>query len=291
MKMLKPLVALLFGLFVSGNLVAQQKQHTEKIVKELTFSRKSAGNVLKIENIDGFVHVETHNSDKVLIEVERIIKPRTADGLAKSKELTLEFEVSGDSIISYLKAPYIQSHRTGSGKRSVNIDKELEYRFTHNFKIKVPQGTNLSVATINNGDILIKELSANFIQASNINGAIMLDNISGEVDAKTINGSVVAKYRENPKKQARLETLNGNIELLYQKSLSATINFSAFNGDFYTDLEDLQHLAPKAEKASTSDGSKTTYKLGKATSYKTGAGTALLHLKTFNGKVIVKARS
>lgn len=289
MKVMKSLVLLFAFLCVSSELVAQD--HTEKIVKELRFNRKSPSNVLKIENINGFVHVETHNSDKVLIEVERIIKPRTADGLEKSKELSLEFEVSGDSIISYLKAPYIQSHRTGSSNRGVNITGELGYRFTHNFTIKVPQNTNIALTTINNGDVKIKDLTASYIHANNVNGSILLDNISGDVDAQTVNGSVVAKYRENPKKQARLETLNGNVELLYRKSLSATINFSAFNGDFYTDLEDLQQLAPKVEKVSNRSGATTTYKLGKESTYKTGAGAASLYLKTFNGKVIVKAQS
>ncbi|WP_188500003.1 DUF4097 family beta strand repeat-containing protein [Pontibacter amylolyticus] len=289
MKVIRSLMLLVAFLTVSSGLMAQD--HTEKIVKELRFNRKSPGNVVKIENIDGFVHVETHKSDKVLIEVERIIKPGTADGLAKSKELSLEFEVSGDSIISYLKAPYIQSHRTGSSNRGVNITKDLGYRFTHNFTIKVPQNTNISLITINNGDVKVKDLTASYIHAANVNGAILLDNISGDVDAKTVNGSVVAKYRENPKKQARLETLNGNVELLYRKSLSATISFSAFNGDFYTDLEDLQQLAPKVEKVSNRSGATTTYKLGKESTYKTGTGAALLHLKTFNGNVIVKAQS
>lgn len=290
MMMLKSIILLLALQLAGTGLMAQN--HTEKIVRELSFNRKSPSNVLKIENIDGFVHVEPYNGDKVLIEVERIIKPRTADGLEKSKELSLEFEVSGDSIISYLKAPYIQSHRTNSkGNRGINIDRQLEYRFTHNYTIKVPQNTNLALQTINNGDVKISNVVANYIHASNINGQILLNNISGEVDAKTINGNVVVTYRENPKKRARLETLNGNIELLYQKALSATINFSSFNGDFYTDLEDLQQLAPKVEKTSSKDGATTTYKLGKASSYITGAGAALLDLKTFNGKVIVKARS
>jgi len=290
MSIIKPLSLLLVFLLNGVGLLAQN-QHTEKIVRELSFSRKSPANVLKVENIDGFVHVEPYNGDKVLFEVERIIRPKAANGLEKAKELSVEFEVSGDSIISYLKAPYIQSHRTGSGNRGINIDRKLEYNFTHNFTIKVPQNTNISVVTINNGDLKIRNVTANFIQASNINGPILLENIAAEVDAKTINGNVVVSYRENPKKLTRLETLNGDIELLYQKALSATINFSSFNGDFYTDLEDLQKLSPKVEKVSAADGSKTTYKLGKASSFKTGAGAAQLDLKTFNGKVIVKARS
>jgi hypothetical protein len=290
MKWLKPIILMLVLQFGALGLLAQD--HTEKIVKELSFNRKSANNVLKIENIDGFVHVEPYKGDKVLIEVERIIRPATADGLEKSKELSLEFEVSGDSIISYLKAPYIQSHRTNSkGNRGVSIDRKLEYSFTHNFTIKVPQNTNLSLQTINNGDVKSKDITAGYIKAYNVNGPITLENISGEIDAKTVNGSVVVSYRENPKKKARLETLNGNIELLYQKPLSATISFSSFNGDFYTDLDDLQKLNPEVEKVSSMEGTTTTYKLGKSTSFKTGAGTATLILKTFNGKVIVKSRS
>ncbi|WP_276497151.1 DUF4097 family beta strand repeat-containing protein [Pontibacter litorisediminis] len=289
MEHMKSLIMLLVFLLNGLGLVAQN--HTEKIVRELSFARKSAANVLKVENIDGFVHVEPYNGDKVLFEVERIIRPKAANGLEKAKELSVEFKVSGDSIISYLKAPYIQSHRTNTkGNRGINIDRELEYGFTHNYTIKVPQHTNLSLITINNGDIKIRNISTDYIEASNINGAILLENIAAEVDAKTINGNVVVSYRENPKKQARLETLNGNIELLYQKALSATIDFSSFNGDFYTDLEDLQKLSPKVEKVSSSDGSSTTYRLGQAASFKTGAGAARLELKTFNGKVIVKAR-
>ncbi|SIT84014.1 DUF4097 family beta strand repeat-containing protein [Pontibacter indicus] len=289
MKIIQPLFLIVALLCFSTGLVAQD--HTQKIVKELRFNRQSPGNVLKIENINGFVHVEPHQGDKVLIEVERIIEPRAADGLEKSKELSLEFEVSGDSIISFLKAPYIQSHRTGSSNRGVNITGELGYSFTHNFTIKVPQNTNISLTTINNGDVQVKDLTAGYIQAANVNGPILLDNISGEVDAKTVNGSVVAKYRENPKKQARLETLNGNVELLYRQPLSATISFSAFNGDFFTDLRDLQPQAAKVQKVSNVKGATTTYKLGKESVYKTGKGEAQLQLKTFNGKVIVKAQS
>ncbi len=288
MKKKTSLFLLLMVLLSSAGALAQNQ--TEKIVRELRFNRNTPGNVVKIENIDGYVHVETYKGDKVLFEVERIIRPKTADGLEKAKELSVEFAVSGDSIISYLKAPYIQSHRTGNKGNGVNIDRKLEYGFTHNFTVKVPQNTNLSVVTINNGDIKITNLTADYIRASNINGPILLENVAAAVDAKTINGNVVVSYRENPKKQARLETLNGNIELLYQKALSATISFSSFNGDFYTDLEDLQKLAPKVEKVSSSDGSKTTYKLGKASSYKTGTGAALIELKTFNGKATVKKR-
>jgi hypothetical protein len=281
---------LLVAMLACGHgLIAQP--HTERITREFSFKQKSAANVLVIENINGFVHLETHNSDKVLIVVERIITPKTDDGLERAKELSLEFAQSGDSIISYLKAPYIQSKRTGSANRGVNITKELGYKFAHNFTIKVPQNTNVSLTTINNGDVSIKNLTAISIHAANVNGSISLENISGEVDARTVNGHVVAKYRENPKKQARLETLNGNVELLYRKSLSATINFSAFNGDFYTDLSDLQQLGPKVEKNQSTNGTTTTYKIGKESTYKTGAGTALLHLKTFNGKIIVKAQS
>ncbi|QCR22583.1 DUF4097 family beta strand repeat-containing protein [Pontibacter sp. SGAir0037] len=291
MSIVKQIIWLIIFLLNGIGLMAQQ--HTEKIVREFTFNRKSPENVLRIENIDGFVHVVTHNSNKVVLEVERVIKPINPNGLRKAQEeLKLEFEVSGDSIISYLKAPFIHAKRNNPGKgRNLNIDREPDYRFTHNFTVKVPQNTNVSVETINNGDISIQNLNANSIVARIINGPITLENVSGDLDAKTINGKLTVTYQENPKWEANLETLNGDIELFYQKALSATINFSSFNGDLYTDLADLQKLSPKIEKTNSSDGAKTTFKVDKATSFRTGGGTAQLNLKTFNGKVIVKSGS
>lgn len=287
MKKIKGIL-LLLAFITSGN-IATAQSHTEKIVKEFNFSKKSSANVVQVENIFGSVDVETHNSDKVVFEVERIIRSNTADGLKKAEELTLEFDAQGDSIISYFKAPYIHNRSNGSKRTAVNINGKLGYSFEYNFKIKVPQNTNVAIHTINNGVLAVRNLAANKIVANNVNGPITLENIAADVHAKTVNGNVLVTYKENPKGESHLETLNGNVELLYNGKLSAVINFSSFNGDFYTDLEDLEKLPAKVQKTSTANGAKTKYKVDKASSYKTGGGAAQFDLKTFNGKVIVKA--
>lgn len=286
MKVLKHLLLLAF---ISCGTMATAQTQTEKIVKEFKLNKQSPDNVVQVENIFGSVVVETHNSDKVLFEVERIIKSKTAEGLKKAEELTLEFAYEGGSIISYFNAPFI-TNRNNKGKRtSVNINGPLGYSFEFNFKIKVPQNTNVSIRTVNDGELKVSNLTAKHIAATNVNGPITLNNIAADVDARTVNGNVLVTYKENPKGHSSLETLNGNVELLYQDKLSAVINFSSFNGDFFTDLDDLEKLPVKVERTASENGAKTKYKIDKASSFKTGEGAALLDLKTFNGKVIVKA--
>ncbi len=289
MKVIKQLVLLLAIISCGTGVTAQTQTKTEKIVKEFNFSRKAPGNVVQVENIFGSVVVETHNSDKVLFEVERIIRSKNEEGFKEAEELTLEFASEGDSIIGYFDAPFI-TRRGNSGKRTnVNINGPLGYSFEYNFKLKVPQNTNVSIRTVNDGELKVSNLIANRIAASNVNGSIILDNIAADVEARTVNGNVLVKYKENPTGSSHMETLNGNVELLYRKDLSAIINFSSFNGDFFTDLNDLQKLPVKVEKTASDNGAKTKYKIDKASSFKTGGGAALLDLKTFNGKVIVKS--
>ena len=279
---------LLLPALISLATVANAQVKTEKITKEFTFDKKSTGNVVVVDNIFGTVAVETHSGDKVLFEVERIIKAKTAEGLKKAEELSLEFADTGDSIVGYLKAPYIQNKRSGR-RANVQINGPLGYNFEYNFRIKVPQHTNLAIRTVNDGALKVSNLTANHISAHNVNGPITLDNIAAAIDAKTVNGDVQVVYKENPKGESCMETLNGNVELLYQDDLSAIINFSSFNGDFYTDLNDLQKLPVKVEKTTSENGAKTKYEVDKASSFKTGGGAAQLNLKTFNGKVIVKS--
>lgn len=287
MKNLKHLL-LLFAI-ISGVTMATAQTKTDKIVQEFSFDKQSPDNVVQVENIFGSVVVETHNSNKVHFEVERIISSKTEDGLKKAEELKLEFANEGDSIISYFEAPYITNKNNRGKRTSVNINGPLGYSFEYNFKIKVPQNTNLSIRTVNDGELKVTNLTTKNIEAMNVNGSITLDNVAADINAKTVNGNVLVTYKENPKGHSSLETLNGDVELLYQDKLSAVINFSSFNGDFFTDLNDLEKLPVKVEKTASENGAKTKYKIDKASSFKTGGGAALLDLKTFNGKVIVKA--
>lgn len=62
-----------------------------------------------------------------------------------------------------------------------------------NLTIKVPQQFDLKVGTINNGDILIENVSGE-LEINNVNGDIKLTNVSGSAVATTVNGEVKSQF-------------------------------------------------------------------------------------------------
>jgi DUF4097 and DUF4098 domain-containing protein YvlB len=151
----------------------------------------------------------------------------------------------------------------------------------------VPYSINVSLSTINDGDIVVENIKGK-VDASNINGSIALRNLVREADASTINGDVDIEYATNPSKDCRFYTLNGDINAFFRKGLSASLSFESFNGSFYTDFENLEALPLVVSKSSKGEGIK--YKVN-GNRYKIGTGGALLDFETFNGNVYLKEKT
>src|SRR3569833_2813973 len=114
------------------------KQH---ITKEFTLQKAASVSTLTIYNVFGSVKVEGYNGDKVMIEVDETISGKTADIVEQGKqEFKLEFEQDGDTVLSYISAPY--DSRPHDYRYNEWHDKNIEYRYKLNYVVKVPYAMN-----------------------------------------------------------------------------------------------------------------------------------------------------
>lgn len=299
--MKKIFVTLILSLAAVCLLVAQT--HTEKISREFTFEKKSPENALIIANINGDVKVVSYEGDKILVEVTKTIRAKTDVRLEKGKtEIHLGVMDRADTLVLFVEGPCISFAKVSRKKKGderwnrngkYNYDWNdcenskscrEEYDYTMDFVVKVPASLNISVSTVNDGDVIIENVKG-AVKANNINGSIRLTNLVREADASTINGDVDIVYTKNPDKDCRFYSLNGDINALFQKGLAANLSFESFNGDFYTDIESLEALPVKVEKTKEGDGIK--YKVN-GNRYKIRTGGILLDFETFNGDVYLK---
>src|SRR5690349_13781477 len=80
--------------------------HTEKITKELTFEKKGPQNTVMIFNIRGDVKVSGYAGDKILVEVEKIIRAKTDSRLESGKtDIQLGITDRADTIMLYMESP------------------------------------------------------------------------------------------------------------------------------------------------------------------------------------------
>jgi DUF4097 and DUF4098 domain-containing protein YvlB len=287
-----------------GFLAAQT--HTEKISREFTFEKKSPENALIIANINGDVKVTSYEGDKIVVEVTKTILAKTDARLEKGKtEIQLGVIDRADTLVLFVEGPCISFAKVSRNKRgderwnrngqynydwsdcNNNRNCREEYDYTLDFVVKVPASLNISVSTVNDGDLVVENVKG-AVKANNINGSIRLTNLVREADASTINGDVDITYTKNPDKACRFYSLNGDINAMFQKGLAADLSFESFNGDFYTDIEPLESLPVKVEKINNG-GEGIKFKVN-GNRYKIRTGGILLDFETFNGDVYLKEK-
>ena len=291
---MKNLILIFLPFLVTLNLCGQSESETIK--KNFSFSSNQADNLLVVENINGSIIIEGHDSQQVILEVSKTITHKSATVRQKATEVEVGIVAKDDVIYFYLKNPCrqidpntvtakeLRNDRNWNWDNSCKWDPDYEFRF--DYKLKVPKKLELHVSTINQGEIIVKNIAGK-IEANNINGPITLEHIGDDTKATTINGDVTLLYDKNPSGESRYYSLNGDINAYYQKGLSAEVFFKSFSGDFYTDIDEISTL-PLKMKTEKADGDGISYKIGGTAGIKVGKGEAKLEFETFNGDVYVR---
>jgi len=266
------------------------QQFKDHIAKEFTLQKEAGATTLSIYNLNGSVRVEGYGGDKVTMEIDEVI---TADNQETveigKKEFKLGFQQTADTITAYIAEPYDSRPR----RRSYRYDndnwdrREIEYRYTLEYVVKVPFGMNLDVATVNEGEVYVKDV-AGTLNVRNVNGAVTIVNAKGTTNARTVNGMVTVSYLSNPPGPSYYHTINGNINVNYKQDISADMQFKSMHGDFFTDFSEATLLPVAAVKTEEKKGNGTVYRINKVTTIRFGSGGKLFKFETLNGNVYVK---
>jgi DUF4097 and DUF4098 domain-containing protein YvlB len=266
--------------------LAVAQEDKENITRELSFPKRGEANVLYVENINGSVAVEGYSDNKIVIEVEKTLKAKTAEDLQKAKdEVKLGIEQSADSITLFIDNPYVYRRKDGKLRYDFHGDWNQDYSYVFNFKIKVPHQIKLAVYTVNKGNISVLNTKGN-IHAGNVNGSISLQQVTGITKANTVNGDITALYTSTPAGNSSYKTLNGDIQVSYPESLSADLKLKTTNGEAYTDFSVQEMLPSKVQK--TSEGRGATYKIEGYSGIRIGKGGTEHSFEVLNGNITVK---
>lgn len=269
--------------------VALAQTQTETIKKTATFKNTAGTRVLLVENIHGFVHVEAYHGDKVELVAEKMIIAKNQDEITKGmREVEVKVVEVSDSIYVYLDAPFIFRKQPRSRNLMINLE-EPKYEYQVDITVKIPSKTNLSVATVNKGDVTVTDVSSD-LKVRNVNGPVKLTGVAGKIDAHTVNGRIDVDFAGNPTANSEFKTVNGNINVHYAPNLNAAISFKSLNGQFYTDLSEVELMPVRITKNTAGQGAGTVYKIDKMQNYKVGKGGPALRFETLNGNIYLKRK-
>jgi hypothetical protein len=137
------------------------------------------------------------------------------------------------------------------------------------YVLQIPGATAVHFETCN-GRVIANGFSG-ALSGDAVNGSIELADIDGPTSASTVNGSVRLAFK-GPLKKSRVETVNGSIDVAFQKASSVKYDLETVNGhiegDF--DLAVEGKFGPKEARGSYNGGAEP------------------LHCETVNGTIRLK---
>ncbi len=242
---------------------------------------------LLVANIQGDIQVTGTNTAQIMLSANQTINNKVS---GSDPEIGLLQE--GDTLAIYIQSDcshFSLNKRKNDGKRKWGYsnwdDCHKQTSLKVDFAIRVPLETVVILSTINDGDIQVENIETP-IWANNINGHVNLTQINNISEARTINGDVTIRFKNNPKQTGFFYTLNGNINAFFPGDLEADVSFKTFQGNFFTDFETAKAGPVKIEATQGGDG--FIYKLDGRSNIRINNGGINLDFETFNGNVYLR---
>jgi DUF4097 and DUF4098 domain-containing protein YvlB len=211
-------------------------------VFEKAFSMEGVTRV-SVENVNG--QIEAQAWDKPYLKVRAVKQAHSSDTV---KQTEIRVRKLGDEI----KIETITPRRRklfgflDLGTSGVRVDYELW----------IPAAATTHLETCN-GRVAANGFAGDF-SVDSVNGSLELRDLGGPVKATTVNGSVRVAFK-GPLRKSHLETVNGSVEVLFDKASSVSYDLETINGRIESDF-DLKvegKYGPKEAKGSYNGGGQT----------------------------------
>jgi Toastrack DUF4097 len=224
---LLPLIVTLAGCDLSlGNLAAHA---TEEWTHTYPLT---AGGEIRIINTNGRIDVEGVDGSTVEIKAEKIARGST-DAAAREllPRIVIKEDVKPDRIT--LETERMSGIMIGAG-------------FEVRYHVRAPKGAIVN-ATNTNGQVAVNAMSGK-VMAHTTNGAVKGTNLTGGVNGETTNGSISIDMASVGSDRISLETTNGSVTLMLPEKAKATVSATVTNGGINVGSLDNFEVTEKARR-------------------------------------------
>ncbi|HEU0120333.1 MAG TPA: hypothetical protein VFQ91_07405 [Bryobacteraceae bacterium] len=224
--------------------------------------------LVKVNTINGSIHVKTHGGKDVLVETEDS-PPRTQPAPNGMRQIL-----------------------TGGG--GINIEEEnnvVTIKPQHgngSYVVVVPEKSSLHLKSINAKEIRIEGVEGE-INAETVNGSIIITDASGPVVAHALNGRLTATLKQIPAgKPMSFSTLNGRIDLTLPSGAKADFTINNQRGETYSDFDFALKMTTSREESGRDNGPKYRLNLNRSLSGQINGGGPEISIRSMNGTIYIR---
>lgn len=255
----------------------------ETINKSFAMPASGERRSVDVDDVWGSIHVTGGSSDQVQLVAKKTIRAESKDKLELAKkEVTLDISQQGNLLRLYVNGPF-----RCQCEGCVSFREHQGYIVKYDFELQVPHDIDLTVRTVNDGDVTVKDIAGQY-SVHNVNGSIDMTNVAGSGSAKTINGELKVLFTGNPQTNSSFATLNGDVNLYFLPKLSADVRFKTFNGEVFSDFQ-MAALPPRQPEEARQNG-KFVFHADRYGGGRIAAGGPEIKVETLNGDIHIRER-
>jgi hypothetical protein len=157
--------------------------------------------------------------------------------------------------------------------------------------IQVPVATSLEVRSSMDGAIIVEGVSGE-IDINNINGPVTLKNVSGNTLVHTVNGDIEAALaRVAADKPLSFSSMSGDIDVTLPADVKASLKMKSDQGEIYTDFDiDMTRQPTRAEAAEKAEQGKFRISFDKSLFGLVNGGGREISFNTFSGDIYIRKK-
>ncbi len=246
---------------------------------------------IEVDNVFGSIHVSGYDGAEVQLDARKTLTADDAERLdAAKREVKLDMTQTGDSVRVYVDGPFrchCDDRTSFRSRNNMHEHGRRGYKVVYDFDLKVPRGTAVYLATINEGHINVEKTAGDF-DVENVNGSVQMDEIAGSGRVYALNGKVAVTFARNPERSSYFGSLNGAVDVWFQPNLNADARVKTFNGGIYTDFA-VSYLPAVATSGERKNG-RFVYRGNEFQGIRIGNGGPEYKFENFNGDIRIRNR-
>jgi hypothetical protein len=235
--------------------------------------------VVIVKNIIGPIRVTGHDANRVEMHATETVRGDLQADIDRARaEMQLRTETEPGRVA--IRVRHI-GEDDNDGRRNWGWD---NYSIEYDIEVLVPRAATLDIATVNDGDVTVEDVSGEF-ELKNVNGGVRLVRAGGSGTINTVNGDVEAIFARAPSEATSFHTVNGELDVTFPANLSAELAFHTMQGDVYTDF-DVESLSAPPEVRR--DRGRYVMNTNRNAAFRVGTGGERHTFNTLNGDIFVR---
>ncbi len=267
--------SLIMLLLIAGAIAFAQQATADRAT--VPFSDPSKPGIVEAYTHNGAITVKGYSGNEVIVEAkmrgtqirEKDETPEKARGMQR-----------------------ISANRTGLVVEEKNNVMEVQvtaYDNTIDITIQVPFKTSLKLASYENGDIVVENVTGE-IEVTSHEGGVTLKKISGSAVVHAYDGNILVNFDQmDPGKPMSFASYDGDIDVTFPATLKANVKLRTQEGEIYSDFEvDLKAAPQQQVQDERKKGGKYRISFGEFIYGAINGGGPEFQFETYDGNIYIR---